>query len=77
MKIKCFGIARDIVGDNNIIIDAQITSVLELRQYLDTKYQQLNDLKSYMIAVNQIYALDSDHINNADEIALIPPVSGG
>jgi molybdopterin converting factor small subunit len=30
-----------------------------------------------MIAVNNEYALDDDRINENDEIAIIPPVSGG
>jgi molybdopterin synthase sulfur carrier subunit len=34
-------------------------------------------LASYMIAVNSEYASEDDRINENDEIAVIPPVSGG
>ena len=34
-------------------------------------------LASYMVAVNNEYALPGDTIHERDEIAIIPPVSGG
>ncbi|MBV8391417.1 MAG: MoaD/ThiS family protein, partial [Mucilaginibacter sp.] len=34
-------------------------------------------LRSYLLAVNNEYALPGDGIHERDEIAVIPPVSGG
>jgi molybdopterin synthase sulfur carrier subunit len=42
-----------------------------------TNYPALEKLRSLFIAVNQQYAEDNQSINETDEIALIPPVSGG
>lgn len=78
MVINCFGIARDICGAAEFIIEGDTpTTVYNLRKLLNDKYPELSKIKSYMIAVNEKYALDEDTINNNDEIAIIPPVSGG
>ena len=75
--VKAFGIAKDIVGGQEIVIDEAIQTVAVLRATLISKYPQLAGLKSLMIAVNNTYAEDGDPISSSDEIALIPPVSGG
>ena len=78
MKLKCFGIIKDLVDSDNILIDTdQPTSVESLRIWLSQNHININTLSSYMIAVNQEYAENNQVINAADEIALIPPVSGG
>ena len=79
MKIKCFGIARDLTQTSTIVwdsIDTGIT-VAQLRDRLAQEFPSLKSIKSYMIAVNQEYALDSQVLSDQDEIAIIPPVSGG
>jgi len=79
MKIKCFGIARDICHTDEIelSVDQQLDTVSDLRNYLGHHYPALHEVPSYMIAVNQSYALDSAQLSASDEIAIIPPVSGG
>jgi len=44
---------------------------------LGKAYPELGKLSSLAIAVNNSYAQDEEEINSYDEIALIPPVSGG
>lgn len=75
-KIKAFGVTKDIVGSRETTIEAGQT-VSELRQSLLKKYPQLSGLRSLFIAVNNHYAGDEQIISDTDEIALIPPVSGG
>jgi len=77
MTIKCFGIARDIFDGDQLEIDAGIATVSELRLHLNNTYSELSNIKSYMVAVNQEYAEDNQSLNPTDEIAIIPPVSGG
>jgi molybdopterin converting factor small subunit len=48
-----------------------------LRNQLISAYPQLRDLRSLFIAVNLKYANDEALLTENDEIALIPPVSGG
>jgi molybdopterin converting factor subunit 1 len=76
-KIKTFGIARDILGNKELIVEINGTKVSDLRNELSEKYPKLKSLKSLFIAVNQSYAEDHMELNDSDEIALIPPVSGG
>ena len=78
MQIQCFGIAGDIVGARCIEIDDDaIRTVMDLRRHLEMKYEDFGKLKFYMIAVNLNCADDGDAICAKDEIAIIPPVSGG
>lgn len=77
MKILAFGIAKDIFGNSIIDIPLNEATINELRNLLEEKFPQLYKLGSYMIAVNNEYALNSLVIKNGDEVAIIPPVSGG
>lgn len=76
-KIKAFGITKDIIGGKETVVEMEGSTVGELRQYLVSKYPSLTGLRSLFIAVNHTYAEDTQRLNEADEIALIPPVSGG
>ncbi len=80
MKITVlgFGIAKDIFGSSEIHLDVnEDLNVSDLRSVLEEEYPQLNKLKSYMLAIDEEYAEDSQIINSGNEIAVIPPVSGG
>lgn len=81
MNILLFGITKDIVGSNTLSMPlaatGQITTVGALKTYLQKTYPGLKDLSSLAVAVNNSYAEDSVKIGHFDEIALIPPVSGG
>ena len=78
MKIKCFGIAKDITAASEIVAEgSSISSVSDLRQWLSSTYPAFANMKSCMIAVNQEYAEDNLLISDQDEIAIIPPVAGG
>ncbi len=78
MTIKLFGIAKEMIGDKNVVIDDEtIITVGELKQRLSKQYPSLKGLKSWAIAVDTEYAADEKTIDNKSEIALLPPVSGG
>ena len=76
-RIKTFGIAYDILGGREVNLEVPATTVGELREALLARYPALQELRSLFIAVNQSYADDSQGLRPEDEIALIPPVSGG
>lgn len=76
MKIKLFGITREIVG-SPILELTDVATVGELKEYMMTTYPQIKKLNSLMVAVNSEYAQDELTLAANDEIALIPPVSGG
>lgn len=75
--IKAFGITKEILGAKEKVIEANIDTVAGLREHLVVSYPELKGLRSLFIAVNNNYADDADQLKESDEIALIPPVSGG
>jgi molybdopterin converting factor subunit 1 len=77
MKILLFGIAKDIAGAPVIHLDTPVQQVSALKDHLYERYPRLRELRSCMIAVNKVYAADGDALQPGDEIAVIPPVSGG
>lgn len=77
VKIKNFGIARDILGGREVELVLNGNSVGDLRNQLYTAYPELKKLNSLFIAINLEYAVDEFVLTEKDEVALIPPVSGG
>jgi len=81
MTILLFGIAKDIVGTSSLKVPVSnsmgLRTVGDLKAHLQKKYPRLAELSALAIAVNNNYATEDDPINSYDEIALIPPVSGG
>ena len=78
INVLAFGIAKDIFGSSSVSL--QLTNdatVSNLKYLLEREYPRLKQLASYMVAVNNEYALDGDTVHQRDEIAIIPPVSGG
>ena len=78
VKVLAFGIARDITGDGEIEIDVpEHTTAAQLRGLLTAQFPRLGGLKSFLLAVNNEYAAAGYAIAATDEVAIIPPVSGG
>ena len=79
MEVLLFGVTREIVGAECLSIpsEAAVTNVAELRAWLAGCYPQFDGLSSLAIAVDQEYADDDQTLSGDEEIALIPPVSGG
>lgn len=75
--IKAFGITKDILGARETVVNLEGSTVGSLRSSLRSRYPSLAEIRSLMIAVNNTYAGDDVAIIESDEIALIPPVSGG
>ena len=81
MKIKYFAWIKDITNLEEEVINLnQAKNLDELKTYIIEKYP---DLKKHMIkevlrfAINQEYAVNNTALNEEDEIAIFPPVSGG
>ena len=78
LKLALFGITKEIVGSSEVELTAPDSqSVAGLMEQLRTQYPQLRELTSCAVAVNSEYAPDDYQLHERDEIALIPPVSGG
>ncbi|MEH0154262.1 molybdopterin converting factor subunit 1 [Limibacter armeniacum] len=79
IQLLLFGIAREIVGEQQleVSVSEEGVTVGKLKEDLYQKYPELEALTSLALAVNQSYAEDDQLIKDRDEVALIPPVSGG
>lgn len=78
ITVLAFGIVKDIVHGNSIEVSLpEKSSVADLKSKLETQFPQFQELKSYVVAVNNEYASDSTIIKGSEEVAIIPPVSGG
>lgn len=73
-----FGVAKEMIGGGSIAIAANAgITVAALMEQLRVTYPALNKLTSFALAVNGTYAAASTEIKAGDEVAIIPPVSGG
>jgi molybdopterin synthase sulfur carrier subunit len=78
INILAFGIAKEIFGASTIGIELPAgANTATFKNLLEDKYPKLKQLASYMVAVNNEYAEDKLVITERDEVAIIPPVSGG
>ena len=75
-KVLFFAHLRDAVGEDFLRIDATGKTVAALKEELAGLYD-LPNMNTVMTAVNEEFAQDEDVIADGDEIAFIPPVSGG
>ena len=78
VNILAFGIVKEIFQSSSIEVELNgAPAVSNLKSVLERDYPRLKQLNSYMIAVNDEYATADVIIESRDEIAIIPPVSGG
>jgi molybdopterin converting factor small subunit len=80
LNIKLFGILREKMDSNNLLISIYDTSISlkELRKYLEELYPSLglNEI-NFVFAVNKVICNEDMNVKTSDEIAIIPPISGG
>jgi molybdopterin converting factor subunit 1 len=79
VRVLYFGVLKDMVGHRSCEMDLpEGSSVAEL---VDRHRAQLRASKelwdSIAVAVNQQYAKAVEVLRDGDEVALLPPVSGG
>mmetsp|Transcript_22160 Transcript_22160/g.48536 ORF Transcript_22160/g.48536 Transcript_22160/m.48536 type:complete len:81 (-) Transcript_22160:80-322(-) len=78
VKVLLFGPARDAVGEGAVEVELADPTVAGLRTALAEQVPAVGPLlKSSCVAINQEYADDTDAIKETDEVALVPPISGG
>ncbi len=80
MKINllAFGIAREILKTKTLEFDVHSGATIAiLKEKLLGQYPDLGKLKSLSFAVGENYQHDSFILSDKDEVAIIPPVSGG
>jgi len=79
LSIKLFASLRQAMRSEEITvnIEKEIT-VSQMKKIVFETFPNLKKLNiPFFVAVNHKYTKDSDVISSKDEVALIPPVSGG
>jgi molybdopterin synthase sulfur carrier subunit len=75
MKVLYFGVLSEITGKTEEEIGFNGT-VEELRKQMESQYEGFVK-QQYQIAVNQNIAQDSATLSGAEEVAFLPPFTGG
>ena len=79
VRVKLFASSRELIGKDEIRLRlTDQTTVGDLRKMILELYPALASTKiPFMLAVNHKIADDVTKISHLDEVALLPPVSGG
>ncbi len=79
VDVLCFGVLKEFFGAERDVVElgdgADVATLLRLLQGRGT--QDASIWKSLAVAVNREYAGLSTVLREGDEVALLPPVSGG
>lgn len=79
VRVRLFAGLADIVGARTVEVDLQNgATVGDLRAALARAYPAVAPFMSTLVcAVNEEYVPSDRHVSEGDDVALIPPVSGG
>lgn len=77
VNVLAFGIAKEILGTSHLAIEFDGNTSEDLKIFLEKQFPRLKQLPTYLLAVNSEYSSNETAVNSNDEIAIIPPVSGG
>jgi molybdopterin synthase catalytic subunit len=79
VRVLLFGILKDLTGRSSeaISLPDHATAADVLRHYEQSLAAQNGLMSSVAISVNQEYAAADTQLHAGDEVALLPPVSGG
>ncbi|TYZ62811.1 hypothetical protein PybrP1_010944 [[Pythium] brassicae (nom. inval.)] len=86
VKVLFFASAREAVGKREEEVDVEVAgghggavvTLAQLRETLCAMYPAARDsIAAITLALNLEYATDDAELHDGDEVALIPPISGG
>lgn len=80
ITVLVFATLRDLIGARELTVDldAQPATIAALRQRLRSDYPAAADnITAALAAINEDFAANDDRIQDGDEVAFFPPVSGG
>jgi molybdopterin converting factor subunit 1 len=78
VRVLLFGAAADRAGTREVEIPAEETTLDELWLLLAERHPDLSPMRDTLaFAVNGEYARGDARVSPGDEVAVLPPVSGG
>jgi len=77
MILRCYASTQEITGNDTHVLDTTPQNISLLREWLIAKWPALNQT-TFTISINRKIVNDPNHpIAESDEVALLPPFSGG
>lgn len=78
VTVRLFARLRELAGADNVPVEVGTATVTAIRSALAARLPAAADLIARSaVAVNGEYAVEDQPVAATDEVALIPPVSGG
>lgn len=78
ITLLAFGIVKEILQNRTVELNLpEHSTTSDLIALLNSQYPALRQLAVYRIAINGEYCAENTAIHDGDEVAIIPPVSGG
>jgi len=80
ITVKLFAILKERAGRDELFLDHQAGTVFDILELVTQKYPALSGFLSsdrILIALNQEFAKEDALVKDGDEVALMPPFSGG
>lgn len=78
IRVLLFGIVRERAGSATFQLQcAQSITVHTFRRQMEEHLPVLRELGAYAVAVDQAFANEDVLLTGAQEVAIVPPVSGG
>lgn len=75
ITVLLFGNLAQIAGATKITLQ-DVKDTITVNELLQSKFPEFKN-KKYAIAVNNLLIKDAQNLNNGDELAFLPPFSGG
>ena len=78
ITVKLFASSREIIGKDKITLKlSEKMTALDLRRMILEQNPQVAKKIQFVIAINRKIADDATTVDQMDEVAILPPVSGG
>ena len=79
IMVKLFASSREIIGKDKITLklSEKMTALVIFRRMILEQYPQVAKKIQFVIAINRKIADDATMVDQMDEAAILPPVSGG
>ena len=78
ITVKLFASSREIIGKDKITLKlSEKMTALDLRRMILEQFPQVARKIQFVIAINRKIADDATTLDQMDEVAILPPVSGG